>query len=172
MNSTNILGMGNDAALVVLQNAILDVEVGDDIGLQQSLDQHASQLDGYLAAISDYDAVNDDHVVALVQNLNLGGQDFDLGDTLVQGNDVAGLIGSLDGEHLQGVGDLLRITSLLGDHDVAGTWGVQNSLDVINTVGAASAVALEALEGIASALGSAGASQLDDADSRDRRQPV
>lgn len=41
---------------------------------------------------------------------------------------------------------------------------METALNVINTVGATSAVTLEALEGIASALGSDGASQLDDDD--------
>ena len=140
----------------------LSAEGGDDTGTQQSISQHADVLDGYLAAISDYDGIDDSHITTMMQELNLGGEDFNLGDTVLQGSDVSGLIGSLDGEHLQGFREqeLLNTTSLLGDADVAGTWGVQTALDVINTVGAASVVGVEALEGIASALGADGAGQL------------
>ena len=163
MDSNDVLGMSDDAALVVLQSAILNVEEGDDDALQQSLAQHSDSLDGYLAVINDYDAVDDSQMVAMMQTLNLGGQDFELVDTVLQGNDVSSMVASLDLSHLQDVGSegVLNITSLVTDDDVAGTWGVQNALDVINTAGAASIVAVEALEGIASALGSDGANQLD-----------
>ena len=165
MDSNDILGMSDDAALVVLQSAVLNVEGGDDAGLQQNLAQYSDQLDGYLTAISDYDAVDDGHMVAIMQNLNLGDEGFDLGSTVLQGNDVSSMVASLDLSHLQDVGveGLLNTTSLLDDDDVAGTWGVQNALDVINTVGAASMVAVDALEGIASAFGD-GAGRLTDAD--------
>ena len=159
MGSSDILGMGDDAALLVLQTAVLGVEEGDDAGLQQNLAQYSNQLDGYLAAISNYDAVDDDYMVAMMQELNLGGQDFELSDTVLQGSDVSGMLASLGTSSLEDI-DLLNTTSLLGDADVEGTWGVQTALDVINTVGAASVVGVEALEGVAGALGADGAGQL------------
>ena len=163
MDSNDVLGKSDGAALVVLQSAILNVDEGDGDALQQSLAQHSDALDGYLAVINDYDAVDDSQMVAMMQTLNLGGQDFELVDTVLQGNDVSGMVASLDLSHLEDVGSegVLNITSLVSDDDVAGTWGVQNALDVINTAGAASIVAVEALEGIASALGADGANQLD-----------
>ena len=162
MTSGDILGLDSDAALTVFQTAVLGVGSGDDTALQQNISQHADVLDGYLAAISDYDAVDDTAITAIMQQLNLGGQDFELSDTVLQGNDVSGMMASLDLSSLEGLGGqgLLNTTSLLGGADVAGTWGVETALGVLNTVGASSAVSLEALEGIASALGSDGASQL------------
>ena len=162
MGSSDILGLNNDAALTVLQTAVLNVEGGDDTGLQQSLDQHADVLDGYLAVIDDYDAVDDNHMVATMQEINMGTENFILGDTVLQGNDISGMLVSLDLGSMEDFGGqgLHNTTSLLGDDDVAGTWGVETALNALNTVGASSAVSLEALEGIASTLGSEGAGQL------------
>ena len=166
MDSRDILTMNDQAASVVLQSTVLNVEPGDAAALQQSLDQYADQLDGYLAAISDYDAVDEGQMVAMMQNLNLGGEDFNLGDTVLQSYDVSGMVASLDLSNLEDIGArrLLNTTSLLTDLDVAESWDAETALNVLNIVGPASAVTLEALEGIASALGPVGASQLDDDD--------
>ena len=99
-----------------------------------------------------------------MENLNIGSEDFNLDDSVLQGYDLSGMVASLDPSYLEDIGvrGLLNTTSLLTDLDVAGDWETKTALNVLDIVGAGSAVTLKALEGIASALGEDGAGQLDD----------
>ena len=108
-------------------------------------------LDGLVGAIGFEQIANldDEKLVDLIGTFAFGGPDFDLAASALDGADIAGLIGALDGDHLGelgGVGILEAIQHLVGTDLVA--WEGGTAFDVFSTIGFEQALGLDQLEGI------------------------
>ena len=108
-------------------------------------------LDGLVGAmgLEQFEDLGDEKLVDLITNFAFGGPDFDLAASALDGADVAGLIGSLDGEHLGELGGdgILEALQHLEDKDL-GVWAGGTAYDVFSTIGLEQALYLDQLEGI------------------------
>ena len=120
-------------------------------------------LDGLVGAFNPehFDNVDDEHLIGMIGSFGFGGPDFDLATSALDGQDVAGLIGSLDGEHLGELGGdgVIEAIQHLSDGDFT-LWEGGEAFDVFNTIGVEQALGLDQLEGIVGNFGAEHVEQL------------
>ena len=108
-------------------------------------------LDGLVGAFSQEQTHNldDGQLVDMIGSFGFGGPDFDLATSALDGQDIAGLIGSLDGEHLGelGGGGVIEAIQHLTDGDLT-IWEGGEAFEVFNTIGMEQVLGLDQLEGI------------------------
>ncbi len=122
-------------------------------------------LDGLVGAIGFEQIANldDEKLIDLIGSFAFGGPDFDITDSALEGIDIAGLIGSLDGDHLDelGSGGILDAIQHLEDTDLVVLDG-ESAFHVLSTIGFDQALSLDQLEGIVGNFGEDHIDQLGD----------
>ena len=110
--------------------------VFDNIAFGQVTD--FENLDSLVGAMGpdEFRNLDGDKMIDLIGSFAFGGPDFDLGTSALDGADIAGLIGSLDGEHLGYLGGdrILEAIQHLENGDL-GIWGSGEAFDVFTTIG-------------------------------------
>ena len=108
-------------------------------------------LDALVGAmgLEQFEDLDDEKLVDLITTFAFGGPDFDLTASALDGADIAGLIGSLDGDHLGELGGdgILEAIQHLEDKDLT-AWAGATAFDVFSTIGFDQALDLDQLEGI------------------------
>ena len=122
-------------------------------------------LDGLVGAFGfeEYQNIEGGKLVDLIGSFAFGGPDFDLSASALDGADIAGLIGSLDGEHLGELGGdgILDAIQYLEDKDL-GLWNSGAAFDILATIGFEEAKGLDQFEGIVGNFGTDQIEQLGD----------
>lgn len=159
MDGDDILAIPGDEVLSLLRATVLDFDPVVEFGLDANLDQFSGQLDGMLGAMKfeHYQQIDDDQMLEIMRKLNIGAEGFDLAQTALQGSDVAGLVGSLDGDGTRELGErLLPAVQILSGQDWQGvdSQGAHNVFDTIfQNEGEDVALGLDNLGGIAGRFG-------------------
>ena len=137
--------------------------VFDNIEFGQLVDLES--LDGLVGAFGfeEYQNIEGGKLVDLIGSFAFGGPDFDLSASPLDGADIAGLIGSLDGEHLGELGGdgILDAIQYLEDKDL-GLWNSGAAFDIFATIGFEEAKGLDQFEGIVGNFGTDQIEQLGD----------
>jgi hypothetical protein len=148
LDSQDFLAIPPEQVFAVLQS-LFNLDQGDT--LEENLEQVGDKLDGILAAL-DADQINEidgSDMLAMMLAMDLGGEGFNLDNTVLRGQDIAGLLGALGEEQLELFGEQAVLNSIedLQNEDF-GDWGPETALNIFNTIGLGNALGLENLAGI------------------------
>jgi hypothetical protein len=142
-----------EAAFNVFENIDFDQAVGFE------------HLDGLIGTFTpeQFHNVKDGQLVEMIASFGFGGPDFDLAASALDGQDITGLIGSLDGEHLGELGGegVIGAIQHLSDGDFT-AWEGAEAFEVFNTIGVEQASGLDQLEGIVGNFGAEHVRELGD----------
>ncbi len=93
--------------------------------------------------------IEGDKLLGLFDSFAFGGPEFDLATSGMDQDDIAAMIGAMDGQHLVELGDASIIGALQHlDGKAMGAWAGGTAFDIFSTIGLEQALGLDQLEGI------------------------
>ena len=139
LNPDDFKGWDPGAAFNVFENINFDASVGM---------RHMGGLVGAMGP-DQFQNIDGDQLVGLFDSFAFGGPGFDLSGSGMDRDDIVGMIGAMDGQHMADLGGEGIIGALQHLDDKAmGGWNGGAAFDVFSTIGFDQALDLDQLEGI------------------------